>query len=73
MSFCICRILLAVTSCNFIFERGVCMSFIISFVVFQCYPAVDATFVTWCLLSQLFSTSRVGSDCEITLLFRDVC
>ena len=28
--------------------------------------------IPWCLLSQLFSIFRVGSDCEITLLFRDV-
>ena len=68
----------------FHFERGVCMQFIISFVVFQCCPPVDATFVTWsrvtvllytiprCLLSQLFSINRAVPDCEITLLFRDV-
>ena len=42
----VCRILLAVTSRNFVVERGVCMQFIISFVVFQGYVAVDATFVT---------------------------
>ena len=59
------------------------MQFIISFVVSQCFLAVDATFVTRsrvtvllytitrCLLP-LFSIFRVYPDCEITLLFRNV-